>query len=44
MEKIGKLVSFVVPRLKDGYQREAVGKVFCEFEHENYAIVAYLLL
>jgi hypothetical protein len=44
MEKIGKLVTLLVPRRKDGHPTEAVGKVFIEFEHENFAIVAYLLL
>lgn len=44
VEKIGKLVSFVIPRKKDGFSDDAIGRVYCEFEHENYAIVAFLLL
>lgn len=44
VEKIGKPVSIVIPRRKDGHPDEAVGKVYVEFEHENYSIVAYLLL
>lgn len=44
MEKIGKLVSFVVPRKKDNHSADAVGRVYLEYEHENYAMVGYLLL
>lgn len=44
MEKIGKLVSLLVPRQKDKHSIESIGKVYLEFEHENYAIVCYLLL
>jgi len=34
----------VVPRRKEGNSEDSVGRVYVEFEHENYAIVAYLLL
>lgn len=44
IEKIGKVVSLVVPRKKDKYPEEAVGRVYAEFEHEHYAIIAYLML
>ena len=44
MEKIGKIISFLVPRKKDNHPVESIGKVYLEFEHENYAIVGYLLL
>ena len=44
MEKIGKIVSLIIPRKKDKYSDEAIGKVYVEFEHENYAIVAYLMV
>lgn len=33
IEKIGRLISMVVPRKKDGYS-EGIGKVFVEFENE----------
>jgi splicing factor U2AF subunit len=33
IEKIGRLISMVVPRRKDGYN-EGIGKVFVEFENE----------
>jgi splicing factor U2AF subunit len=44
LDKIGKVISLLVPRKKDNHPEEAVGRVYVEFENENYSIVAYLLL
>lgn len=33
IEKIGRLVSMIIPRKKDGYN-EGIGKVYVEFENE----------
>ncbi|CAD8062901.1 unnamed protein product [Paramecium primaurelia] len=43
IEKIGRLISMVVPRKKDGYS-EGIGKVFVEFENEQFAKIAIILL
>ena len=44
IEKIGKIVSLIIPRKKDKQSEESVGKVYIEFEHENYAVVGFLML
>ena len=44
LEKIGRVVSLVIPRIKDGMPEESVGRVYVEFENENYGIIAFLLL
>lgn len=44
LQKIGKIVSLVIPRLKDECEESAVGKVYVEFENEKYATIALILL
>jgi len=44
LEKIGRVVNLIIPRLKDNHPDESVGRIYVEFENENYAIIAYLLL
>lgn len=43
VEKIGRLLSMVIPRRKDGCH-EGVGKVFVEFENEQYAKLGVIFL
>lgn len=44
IEKIGRLVSFIIPRRCEGYEESALGRVYAEFENENYAKIAMILL
>lgn len=44
LEKIGRVVNLIIPRIKDNHPDESVGRIYVEFENENYAIIAYLLL
>ena len=44
MSKIGRIVSLIIPRLKDESEEGSIGKVYVEFENEKYAMIAYVLL
>lgn len=34
----------IIPRRKDGYERESIGWVYVEYENENYANIAKYVL
>ena len=37
LEKCGKIVQLIIPRIKDGHDPFCVGNVFVEYENEKYA-------
>jgi len=44
LDKIGKINSLVLPRVKDGFEKDVVGSVFVEFMDESYAQIARFAL
>eukprot|EP00825_Cyclidium_porcatum_P003347 TRINITY_DN11557_c0_g1_i4.p1 TRINITY_DN11557_c0_g1~~TRINITY_DN11557_c0_g1_i4.p1 ORF type:complete len:222 (-),score=42.90 TRINITY_DN11557_c0_g1_i4:160-825(-) len=44
LEKIGKVIQIVIPRIKEGFEPESIGNVFVVYENQKLAQIAKLCL